>query len=166
MFERLQKMDRRTILALVAASILGIVIFGAIAGGIRQAGWNEGFLVGLLAGDGESGVRTVAPYLANRGYGHGWHHGGVGFFGGLFRFFFFAFLVILFLKFVGFWRWRRQGHHGWHGRHGWQGHGPWGPGGPQGTPWPQSNPPQPTPEQPKGTPSQSGASNLQNVVWL
>jgi hypothetical protein len=62
MFERLEKLDRRTVIALVIAGIVGILIFGAIAGMIRQAGWNEGFLFGLLAGDGNS--QAVSPYLS------------------------------------------------------------------------------------------------------
>ncbi|MDQ3249370.1 MAG: hypothetical protein M3Q45_09200, partial [Chloroflexota bacterium] len=157
MFEKLQKMDRRTLISLAVAVVLGILVFSAIAGGIRQAGWNEGFLIGQLAG-GESGegAKTVAPYLAYRGgYGqHGWGGHGGGFLGGFFRFLLFGFLIMTAFKFFAFRRWRMHGgqpwgrHGGWH--NGWQGgHGQQGPWGqPQGQPQAQPQPEQSTPSGP------------------
>jgi hypothetical protein len=139
MFERLEKMDRRTVIALVIAGVVGILLFGAIAGTIRQAGWNEGFLFGLLAGDGDT--QALTPYFAH-GRGYGWHHGGFGFFGFFFRILFFVFVLSLIAKFLGFWRWR---HHGPYG------HGPWqqphrqqGGGVPGGSSQPEENKPQNT----------------------
>lgn len=119
MFERLEKMDRRAIVALVVAIGVGLLIFGGIASGIRQAGWNEGFLVGLLSNSGAvEGGQAVNPYLAVRGYGmHGWGWHPFWFIGGFFRFLFFGFLVMIFLKFIGCRRWAR---HGGYPR------GPWG----------------------------------------
>lgn len=62
MFERWENADPRTLVRLAIAAVVGLVVLGAIAGTVRQAGWNEGFLVGLLAGNGDSQV--LAPYLA------------------------------------------------------------------------------------------------------
>ena len=59
MWERLEKMDRRTLVAMVVAVVAGILIFGAIASGIRQAGWNEGFLVGQLSSSTASSTQIV-----------------------------------------------------------------------------------------------------------
>jgi len=36
------------------AVIVSILAFGAVAGVIRQSGWNEGFLYGLTASGGET----------------------------------------------------------------------------------------------------------------
>jgi hypothetical protein len=159
MFERFQNMDRQTRIGLAVAAIVGILLFGVIAGVIRQAGWNEGFLYGLLA-DGGDGAKAVTPYLTHRyGYGpHGWGGHGFGFIGGIFRFLFFGFLLLMFFKFLGFWRWRMHG-----GRFGgphWQHHGPWG------------QPPyaQPQPEQQGGqaanAPTQPDENKPQNTSWI
>lgn len=128
MFERLEKMDRRAIVALVVAIGVGLLIFGGIASGIRQAGWNEGFLVGLLSNSGAAeGGQAVNPYLAARGYGmHSWGWHPFGFIGGFLRFLFFGFLVMMFLKFIGCRRWARHGGYprgpwGHQGRHHWHG---------------------------------------------
>ncbi|RIK35794.1 MAG: hypothetical protein DCC55_29250 [Chloroflexi bacterium] len=134
MFERFKNLDRQTAVGLAVAAVVGILLFGAIAGVIRQAGWNEGFLFGLLASGGEGG-KTLNPYLAHR-YGYGWHPG--WFIGGFFRFFFFAFLLLVFFKFLGFWRWRMHG--GPQGRY-WHHHGPWQEGpGPSAQPGQESQP--------------------------
>jgi len=155
MLERLKQLDRQTVILLVLAGLVGILLFGAVSGGIRQAGWNEGYMAGLLTNGGEQ-AKAVTPYLAARGgypgYGmHGWGGHGVGFIGGFFRFLFFLFMVMIFFKFLGFLRWRMHsgfgGGHGWHhhqhgpwGRH----HGPWGQQ--QWQPYGQQ-PNQPQPEQ-------------------
>ncbi len=152
MWERLEKMDRRTLVAMVVAVIAGILIFGAIASGIRQAGWNEGFLVGQLSSGATSateGTQAVNSYLATRGYsvhswgGHGWHPFGI--IGGFFRFLFFGFLIMLAFKFFAFRRWARHGYPGgqpggpWghHGRHHWGQHGEQSQ---QSAPTPQTQP--------------------------
>jgi hypothetical protein len=153
MFERLEKMDRRTVIALVVAGIVGILAFGAIAGTIRQAGWNEGFLFGLLAGDGDT--QALTPYLTH-GRGFGWHHGGFGFFGFFFRILFFVFVLSLIAKFFGFWRWRAHMTHGG-GPH-WHQHGPYGQG-----PWQQPQPQQGG-DAPGGS-SQPEENKPQNTSW-
>jgi hypothetical protein len=153
MFDRFKNMDRQTVIGLAVAAIVGILLFGAIAGAIRQAGWNEGFMFGLLANGGET-AKTVTPYLNHR-YGYGPHHWGghgFGFFGGIFRFLFFGFLVVMFFKLLGFWRWRMHGGPHWHH------HGPWG------------HPPygQPQPEQgskPAASPTQPDENKPQNTSW-
>ena len=96
MFEQFKNMDRRTGLALAVAVLVSILAFGAIAGVIRQSGWNEGFMYGLTAGGGDS-AKAVAPYLSQHGgYGpHGWGWHPFGFIGGIFRFFFFGFLLLI-----------------------------------------------------------------------
>ena len=148
MWERLEKMDRRTLVAMVVAVVLGIMLFGAISSGIRQAGWNEGFLVGQLSSSTEGG-QAVQPYLAARGYGangwggHGWHPFGI--IGGFFRVLFFGFLIMLAFKFFAFRRWARHGYPGgqpggpWghHGRHHWGQHGEQSQ---QSAPTPQTQP--------------------------
>jgi len=164
MFERIREMDRRTIVMFVLAGVVGLLLFSTIAGAIRQAGWNEGFLVGLLSSGGEN-AKAMTPYLAYRGgfhgsYGlHGWGGHPFGFIGGFFRFLFFGFLLLMFFKFLGFWRWRMHRGHSWHHHH----HGPWGrhggqfygqqPGQSQAAPGgqpapdptqPEANTPQPT----------------------
>ncbi len=161
MFERLQKMDRQTKIGLAVATVAGLLLFAAIAGVIRQSGWNEGFLFGLMAGRGDD-VGHLAPYMGPRGFygGHGWG-GGFGLIGGFFRFVFFAFFLVLVLKMIGFLRWHR--HQGWHA-HGYGPHaGPWGqppvappsqPAAPSG----DSNPNAP-PAEPQQSP-QSGSTNL------
>lgn len=163
MLERLKQLDRQTVILLVLAGLVGILFFGAVSGGIRQAGWNEGYVAGLLTNGGEQ-AKAVTPYLAYRGgypgYGmHGWGGHGFGFIGGFFRFLFFLFMVMIFFKFLGFLRWRMHGvgggHH-WHQRH----HGPWGqhqwqpygqpgqqPGQPQREQGPQTAPPTAQPEE-------------------
>ncbi|MCB0061702.1 MAG: hypothetical protein KDE19_06290 [Caldilineaceae bacterium] len=145
MFERLEKMDRRALVAVVLAAVLGILLFSGIAHGIRQAGWNEGFMVGLLSNGGgaaESG-QAINPYLAVRGFGgHGWGWHPFWLIGGFFRFLFFGFVIMMIFKFVAFRRWA---HHGYYPR------GPWGHHGPhQHGPWEQQAQ---TPEQP-AAPSQ------------
>ena len=155
MFEHLRTMDRQTRVALIVAGVIGILLFGAIAGVIRQAGWNEGFLVGLLAGHGD-GSAQLAPYLAQPGYGlHGWGWHPFGFIGGIFRLLFFGFLIMLLLKFIGFRRWRMHG--GPNGGH-WQHYGPW-----QGGPWQQSQPEQGS--KPAEGPSQPAENRPQNTSW-
>lgn len=171
MLERLKQLDRQTVILLVLAGLVGVLLFGAVAGGIRQAGWQEGYMVGLLAGGGEQ-AKAVTPYVAgqggNLGYGmhgygvHGWGGHGFGFIGGFFRFLFFVFFVMLFFKFLRFLRWRMHGglgggphwHHHAHGPWGHQ-HGPWGqqqwqpgqqPAQPQSG---QGNPAAPAPSQPE-----------------
>lgn len=168
MFDRIKQLDRQTKLTLVLAAVIGILLFGAITGGIRQAGWNEGFLAGLLTNGGEN-MRAVTPPAAYQGgthsfYSrHGWGGHPFGFIGGFFRFLFFGFLLMIFFKVLGFWRWRMHGGHSgghpWHHHH----HGPWGrhhgqfysqqPGQPQAEPGgqpapgptpPEANTPQPT----------------------
>lgn len=173
MFERIKAMDRRTIIPLLLAGVIGVLLFSTIVGGIRQAGWNEGFMVGLLAGGGEQ-AKAVAPALAHGGYpgfygGHGWGWHPFGFIGGFFRFLFFGFLLLLFVKFIAFRRWRMHGGHPWHHHpHGpWARPGGWGPqagphSGPQaGQPYgqhpeqAQATPgPQPSPAQPEAPPPQ------------
>jgi hypothetical protein len=125
MFERFQNMDRQTRIGLIVAAVVGILLFGAIAGVIRQAGWNEGFLYGLLASGGD-GAKAVTPYLTHPGgYGpHGWGWHPFWFIGGFFKFLFFAFLLMIFFKFIGFWRWRMHGGQ-FDGPH-WHHQGPWG----------------------------------------
>lgn len=144
MFERFKQLDRQTVITLVLAGIIGVLLFGAVAGGIRQAGWNEGFLAGLLTNGGEN-VRAVTPYMGSHGVyaHHGWGGHPFGFIGGFFRFLFFGFLLMMFFKFLGFWRWRRHGGHAWD--HPWH-HHPHGPWGRQGQPYGQQ-PGQPQAEQ-------------------
>lgn len=146
MVERLRQMDRQTKIGLAVAMVVGLLLFAAIAGTIRQAGWNEGFLFGLMAGRGDE-VGNLAPYLGQRGfYGPpGWGGHGFGLIGGLFRFAFFAFFVVMLFKMIGFLRWRR--HHGWH---------PYGYGAHEG-PWGQ--PPTAPPNQPAAPSAGSGAPN-------
>ena len=154
MFEQFKNMDRRTALALAVAALVSILAFGAIAGVIRQAGWNEGFLYGMLASGGD-GAKAVTPYLApHGGYGpHGWGWHPFGFIGGIFRLFFFGFLLLMFFKFIGFWRWRMHG-----GPHGpWQ-HGPWGQ--------PPSSQPQPEAgSKPADSPAPPSENQPQNTSW-
>jgi len=170
MFERFEQMDKRTLVRLAIAAVLGILLFSTIVGGIHQAGWNQGFTAGLLAGGGEN-AKAVAPYLAAPGVyrPHGWGGHGSGFIGGFLHFLFFGFLIMMALKFFVFRRWRM--HNGWHGeqggRCGWQGgpwqHGPWGHhhGQPQDKPegesrsepgsGPCASPAQPTEHKPQNT---------------
>ena len=173
MFERLEQMDKRTIVRLAIAAILGILLFSAITGGIHQAGWNEGYTAGLLAGGGDN-AKALTPYLANPGaYGpHGWGGHSFGFIGGIFRFLFFGFLIMLVLKFFAFRRWRM--HNDWHGeqggRDGWQGgpwqHGPWGHhhGQQQGEQPEQAQPSQGS--GPSGAPVQPTEHKPQNTSWI
>ncbi len=151
MFERFKNLDRQTAIGLAVAAVVGLLLFSAVAGVIRQAGWNEGVLFGLLASGGEGGA-NLNPYLAHR-YGYGWHPG--WFIGGFFKFFFFAFLLLLFFKVLGFWRWRRHG--GPYGGH-WHPHGPWhsAPG----------QPAQPGPEpRSSDSPAAAGENKPQNTSW-
>lgn len=152
MFERLEKMDRRTLAAIAIAVIVSLLLFGAITSGIRQAGWNEGFLVGLLSSAGGESGEALHPYLAARGHRlHGWHP--FWLIGGFFRFLFFGFLILLLFKFFAFRRWARHGRHHWgdHGRQHWGDHGgyrgeerPWGP--------PNAEQPQPSQDAPQEEP--------------
>jgi len=171
MFERFKAMDRQTKITLVLAGVIGILLFGAVTGGIRQAGWNEGFLAGLLTtggadvgtNSGES-VRAVTPYAGAHGfYGHhGWGGHPFGFIGGFFRFLFFGFLLMMFFKFLGFWRWRMHGGHPWHHHR----HGPWGHH--QGQPYGQQ-PSQPQAEQggqPTPGPAQPEGHTPQPTSWV
>jgi hypothetical protein len=122
MLERLKQLDRQTVIALVVAGVVSLLLFGAIAGVIRQAGWNEGFLYGLLASDGDAKT-ALTPYLSGRGYGpHGWGWHPFGLIGGFFKFFFFVFLLMIFFKFLGFLRWGMHGGRHWRHHHG----PPWG----------------------------------------
>jgi hypothetical protein len=157
MLDRIKQMDRQTVIALVVAGVVSLLLFGAIAGVIRQAGWNEGFLYGLLASDGEAKA-ALTPYLGHRGgYGmHGWGWHPFGFIGGIFRFFFFGFLLIAFFKFLGFLRWRRHG--GPYGGPHWGHHGPWGHHGQQPQPGQGSGPTEP--------PSQPAEQKPQNTSWI
>jgi hypothetical protein len=142
MLERLEKLDRRTVAVIIIAVVAGLLLFSAVAGGIRQAGWNEGFLAGQLTSGVQSsteGGQAVNPYLAARGYegmgwrGHGWGGHPFWIIGGFFRFLFFGFLILLLFKFIAFRRWRR---HGGEGRGPWGHHGRhhWGPYSEQGQP--------------------------------
>ena len=163
MFEKLESMDKRTLVRLAIAVVLGLLVFGAIAGGIRQAGWNEGFMIGQLASSGGDGAQAIAPQLGYHGsYGvHRWGGHGFGLIGGFFRFLFFGFLIMLAFKFFAFRRWgmHRGGPGGWHG--GWHGdrgqHGPWGepqnqqPGQPQQTTPAAGAAPQPDENKPQNT---------------
>jgi len=169
MFEKLQSMDKRTLVGLAVATIVGILVFSAIAGGIRQAGWNEGFMIGQLAASSSGdGAKAIAPYLAARGGAgaHGWGGHGVGFFGGFFRFLFFGFLIMMAFRFFGFARWRMHSGNQWGGRGGWHGgpgqHGPWGHH--------QAQPTEPTqPEQASnlaGGAAQPSESKPQNTGWI
>lgn len=151
MFERFEKMDRRTLVTIVIAVVAGLFFFGAIAGGIRQAGWNEGFLFGLLSG-GAEGNAAVNPYLATRGYGmHGWGWHPFRVIGGFFHFLFFGFVFMMLFKFFAFRRWARHGgypgsHGPWshHGRHHWGEHDSQEHSGPQGQTQSQSRTPSST----------------------
>lgn len=81
--------------ALAAVAVLLLVGLGSA---IHNAGWSQGFTMGLLAGNADG--NTLAPYLASRtGYG--------GFFGGFFRFAFFLFVFAMIARFFGFWRWSK-----------------------------------------------------------
>lgn len=170
MFERIKEMDRRTLIPLLLAGVIGILLFSTIAGGIRQAGWHEGFMVGLLAGGGEQ-AKAVAPALTHGGYpgfygGHGWGWHPFGFIGGFFRFLFFGFLLMMFVKFIAFRRWRMHGGHPWHHhQHGpWGQHGQWGPQPDQ--PYGQQ-PGQPQAEQaPQPPPAQPETPTPQPVSWV
>jgi hypothetical protein len=162
MLERLKQLDRQTIIALVVAGVVSLLLFGAIVGVIRQAGWNEGFLYGLLASDGEART-ALTPYLEHRGrYGpHGWGWHPFGFIGGIFKLFFFVFLLGAFFKFLGFLRWRRHGgpHGGPFGGPHWGGHhSPWGQYGQQPQPGQGSGSPE--------APSQSAEQKPQNTSWI
>jgi len=176
MFERLEKMDRRTLVVIVVAVVAGLMLFGGIAGGIRQAGWNEGFLMGQLSSGvqqgAEAGQAAVNPYLATRGYGmhgwggHGWGWQPFGLIGGFFRFLFFGFLLLMLFKFIAFRRWARHGgypgghgpwgrHGGHHGRHSW---------GSQSEPAPGAAAPQ-TEAATAADPSPSTIPGTQNTSW-
>jgi hypothetical protein len=173
MFERLEQMEKRTVVRLAIAAIVGILLFGAIAGGIHQAGWNEGYTAGLLANGGDN-AKALTPYLTNPGaYGpHGWGGHGFGFIGGILRFLFFGFLIMMAIKFFAFRRWchHNGGPGGWHngGQGGqWQG-GPW-----QHGPWGQQQqgeqPGQPQPQQgsgPAGSPLPPTENKPQNTSWI
>jgi hypothetical protein len=146
-----EQMDKRKVGMVVGALVL-ILLLASLGSAIRQAGWNEGYTIGLLS-SGKEGSQALAPYLAQRGYGM--HHVGfgvIGFFGFFFKLIFFVFLAGLFFKFLGFGGWRR----GWHGHpwphHNWRtDHGPRQPG-PEG----------PAAEQPKPS-SQPGEPPVINV---
>ena len=171
MFERIKELDRRTLIPLLLAGVIGILLFSTVVGGIRQAGWNEGFMVGLLANGGEQ-AKAVAPTLATGDGYHGiygvhrWGGHGFGFIGGFFRFLFFGFLLLMFVKFIAFRRWRMHGGHPWHHHP----HGPWArPGGwgpQQGHPYSQQ------PEQPQAAPgnqpppAQPENPTAQPVSWV
>lgn len=86
--------------ALAAVAVLLLVGLGSA---VHNAGWSQGFTMGLLAGNGDG--NALAPYLAYR-TGYGWHPG--GFFGGFFRFAFFLFVLAMIARFIGFWRWRMR----------------------------------------------------------
>jgi hypothetical protein len=139
------------------------VILLSLAAAIHGAGWNQGFMMGLLAGHTDGA--QIAPYFAHRG-GFGWHHGGFGLIGGLFRLLFFFLLIGLLLKFFGFWRWRRHGGpHGPWGQGPWAHHGPWGQG-----PWTQpGQSEQGSPTQPgqpgSATPDQPAENKPQPTSW-
>lgn len=169
MFERLEKMDRRTLVVIVVAVVAGLMLFGGIAGGIRQAGWNEGFLMGQLSSGvqqgAEAGQAAVNPYFAARGYGthgwvgHGWGWHPFGLIGGFFRFLFFGFLLLMLFKFIAFRRWARHG--GYHG-------GPWGRH--EHHPWGQPQPSAPADQGQPGNPAVAdpvpGETNgPQNTSW-
>ena len=113
MFERFEKMDRRALVALVVAIGVALLIFGGVASGIRQSGWNEGFLVGMLSSGGTAeGGQALNPYLAARGYGgHSWGWHPLGFIGGFFHFLFFGFLLMAFFRFMACRRWAHHGGH-------------------------------------------------------
>ncbi|MEZ4865901.1 MAG: hypothetical protein R3C14_31595 [Caldilineaceae bacterium] len=130
----------------IIGGIVALVLLGGIASAIRQAGWNEGYMMGLMTSNGNG--RELAPYVMRHGYGPwgGGFHAIFGIFGFFFRLIFFVFFLGLIAKVLGFWRWRAHGpHHAWH-----QHHGPWA--GPQNVP-----PTAPTGEQ-KTTPPTTQAS--------
>jgi len=139
MFERIKQMDRQTVITLVLAGVLGIFLFSTITGGIRQAGWNEGYTAGLLTNRGESAT-VVEPAVSQRNgepasnpvsnpgvytrsyEARGWGGHPFGFVGGFFRFIFIAFLLMMVFKLIAFRRWHMHGGPRWPHRH----HGPWG----------------------------------------
>lgn len=144
MFERLEKMDRRALVALVVAVGVALLILSGVAHAIRQAGWNEGFLIGMLSSNGGAaeGGAALNPYLAARGYGmHGWGWHPFGLIGGFFRFLFFGFLIMAFFRFIACRRWAHFA-----GQQGSYSGGPWGHHGCHH--W-HSEQGQPQPEQPK-----------------
>jgi hypothetical protein len=142
--------QRRPIVAIVAIAIVLLVGVSSIA---NNAGWWEGYQVGLLTSGAAGG--KLAPQAIQQG-GWGYHHGGFGFFGGFFRLIFFLFFLGLIAKFFGFWRWRM--HHGGPGHHHWSHQGPWGqeprqPGGER-------------PSIPPADPAAAGEQKPQNTSWI
>lgn len=128
--------------------VAGLILFG-IGSLLYSNGWSQGFTTGLLVTSTDGA--NLTPYFAYRA-GPGLVHGGIGFFGFVFRAFFFFLLFGLIFKAASCWRRRMHGGPGpqWHGRHGWHGHGPHGSWGGQ----PQQSE---QPEQPQQS-SEGGAS--------
>lgn len=136
--------------AIIVPAVL--LLFG-LGTAIHNAGWSQGYTLGLLTGSAEGGD-ALTPYLVYR-TGGGFHP--LGFFGGIFRFLFPFLLVGLIFKFLRYGRHHRQGEH----------FGPWrhhdyGPhNGPQNAPQPGDRPGQATPAaEPPSTPAGS-----QPTVW-
>ena len=82
-----------------AIAVLAVLVLFGIGAAVHNAGWSQGYTMGLLTG-GADGAR-MTPYLMSRGHGYGWHHGGFGggfgFFGVIFRIFLFVLLFGLLL---------------------------------------------------------------------
>ena len=98
-----------------AAVGIATLILITLATTLHNAGWSQGFAMGLLASNADSA--QIAPYLAYRG-GHGFGMG--GFFGMMFRFGFFLLFLALIAKIFGFWRWRMHSHMHAQGRPFWE----------------------------------------------
>lgn len=133
---------------------LAVLLLFGVGAAIHNAGWSQGYTLGLLAGSAGGGGDALTPYLVYR-TGGGFHP--FGFVGGIFRFLFLFLLIGLFFKFL------RCGRHAIRGEH----FGPWrhpyqGPQhGPQTAPQPGEQPGQATP--PGGTPSTPAGA--QPTVW-
>lgn len=131
---------------------LTILLLMGLGAAIYNGGWSQGYTMGLLTGSAEGSDLT--PYLVYRS--GGWHGGGFGFFGAIFRVVFFVFLLGMFFKFLGFMHWRMHG-----GQGQWGQHGPWGQQGP----WQQQGQPQQPPQPESGQPGSPGPSGPQPTSW-
>lgn len=99
-------MDKRIMRA--TAVVIGLLLLGSIANSIYHSGWNQGYLMGIIA-SGEDGSQLLAPYYA---YGrHGVASGVFGFFGAIFRFGFFALLFAALFKGLRCLKSRHNGSH-------------------------------------------------------
>jgi hypothetical protein len=136
----------------VIVVVLALLLLFGIGTAIHNAGWSQGYTLGLLTGS-AGGGDALTPYLVYR-TGGGFHP--FGFLGGIFRFLFLFFVVGLLLKFFACGRWRMHGEHPsrWHHHH-------YGPYGPQNAPQPGEQPGQVTP--PADTPP--APAGAQPTVW-